>query len=213
MASTSPGSGSTAGTAALSAASADANNGVIIGVGECLVFVRSVFGLSSSYPTAADAWNAIPSPEQITTGTPPAGVPVYWTGGESGDGHVALSAGDGNVYSTDFGPNGYVGDGRVRETTIDVINEDKDLHYAGWSPNIGTISVNSGALGTVYNTQGTGETTVSGTAPTSSGSSISAGDFLTPITNIFQWFEGGLERIALFVGGILILLVVLHKAA
>lgn len=58
--------------------------------------------------SAIDGWKA--ARVKVATSNPhaiPAGVPIYWTGGK--DGHAAVSAGNGHMYSTDLPSTGRVG--------------------------------------------------------------------------------------------------------
>lgn len=106
---------------------------------ECAKLVRTGYGISASAwgktkTTAAGAWGAVPKADRHGWYNPPVGVPVFWTGGSTGAGHVALADGQGNVWTNDFGPNGYVGDGRVRLVPISsIVKHDSALKYVGWS--------------------------------------------------------------------------------
>lgn len=216
MGNLSPGQGTSTDAAVQSVqqAAAMANNGVLFGVGTCLAFVRSVLGFATdpvtasdgAAPTAADAWNQVPQAERFGDANPPAGVPVYWLGGSQGDGHVALSAGNGQVYSTDFGPNGYVGDGRVHLTSIAIINGDSSLHYQGWSPYLGDTSASNG------NYSGGGVTTPQTTTSTS-GPSLSlggiAGTLLSPFSALFSAAGKGLARVGYGIVGLIVVLAAL----
>jgi hypothetical protein len=86
-------------------------------------------------------WNAIAAPQHLgisdanagwaatrnrhSSLTPPAGVPVYWAGGNHG--HVALSVGGGRVRSTDYPHRGTVGEVGIAELT-----RVWHLTYRGW---------------------------------------------------------------------------------
>lgn len=219
-----PGNGTTSSSQAINIASSEANNGFLSGVGTCLMWVRETFGFTTdpvqgNPPTAAEGWAQVPAGQKHTDTDPPAGVPVYWTGGSSGDGHVAISAGGGNLYSTDFGPNGYIGDGRVHATTIDVINRDTALKYAGWAPYIGASPISSaGNYGTAQSTPGTGETVATSSGSTSSSGSSSGllsgigGALTAPFTSLFSALSQGVERIAYGLVGLVLLLMALHQA-
>lgn len=98
-------------------------------VGRCDQFVAEMWGHSQSgYATAVDNWNASPDKHQgaASDGTAPAGALVYWGGGA---GHVALSAGDGTVWSTDIG-----GPGTVTRVPWNEISEKWGKPYLGWAP-------------------------------------------------------------------------------
>lgn len=98
-------------------------------VGMCDQFVAQMWGQSGSgYATAVDNWNASPDKHQgaAAAGTAPAGALVYWGGGA---GHVALSNGDGTVWSTDIG-----GAGTVTRVPWNEISEKWGKPYLGWAP-------------------------------------------------------------------------------
>jgi hypothetical protein len=96
-------------------------------VGMCDNFVANMYGFSSSgYATALANWNATPAnlkhPGDMQA---PAGALMYWGGG---DGHVALSTGDGNIVSTDIG-----GNGTVTTAPASAITSKWGKSYLGWS--------------------------------------------------------------------------------
>jgi len=92
---------------------------------KCDHFVGAAYGLNASgYTTAAAHWAGIPAGYK-GSGTPPAGALVFWHTGP--DGHVALSAGGGQVWSTDF-----VRDGHVDLTHVSDITKHWG-GYLGWS--------------------------------------------------------------------------------
>ncbi|GMA26217.1 hypothetical protein GCM10025864_39760 [Luteimicrobium album] len=67
----------------------------------CLAFVRTAYGVASKYGRAVDAWNA--AQHKHKTSDPkaiPAGVPVFMQG-KNPAGHVAISLGGGQCYTTD----------------------------------------------------------------------------------------------------------------
>lgn len=75
-------------------------------LGSCLQAVRTAFDLAANghEPTASSAWTYEGGAAGLNTHTviaAPANVPVFWTGGSHGYGHVAISDGKGNVWSTD----------------------------------------------------------------------------------------------------------------
>lgn len=82
----------------------------------CQKFVRMALGAGGGFPSAITAWkgakykHGISNPNQV-----PAGVPVYWSGGQYG--HVALSTGGGRIISTDFPKRGYIGTGTISGLT------------------------------------------------------------------------------------------------
>lgn len=107
--------------------------------GLCASLVRNSYGISvtawgSGTRTAAAAWHAVPGKLQHGWYNPPVGVPVFWVGGKTGAGHVAVADGNGNCWSSDFSASGYVDDGKVRLVPIASISaHDPALKYVGWA--------------------------------------------------------------------------------
>jgi hypothetical protein len=109
--------------------------------GQCLHFVWRCLDGQHKYglPDANAAFRA--SKHLHTTGTPPAGVPVYFLGSKHG--HVALSVGGGRIRSTDWPSSG-----RISEVRISELAKAWGRRYAGWAgdmaghkiPGIGTAS-------------------------------------------------------------------------
>lgn len=69
-------------------------------VGMCDNFVANMFGYQNSgFVTAVDHWQATPSADKHPGDmAAPAGALMFWGGGQ---GHVAISDGQGNIYTTD----------------------------------------------------------------------------------------------------------------
>lgn len=110
--------------------------------GMCDNFVANMFGLQNSgYTTAAVHWNSIPSQYQHPgDGNPPAGALVFWGGGA---GHVAISDGNGYVYSTDQPSQGNVG-----HVPLSAITQGWGKPYLGWAdPYFGGQVVGVGPVG------------------------------------------------------------------
>jgi hypothetical protein len=118
---------------ALAYAHSQSQRGTYWGIGYCLKFVHSCFNAGARYGTASIAYSHT---RYRHTSTPPAGVPVWWTGGSHGYGHVAMSAGGGYVYSTDV-----YRAGRVDRARISHITSAWGLHYRGWSEDINGVRV------------------------------------------------------------------------
>lgn len=71
--------------------------------------------------------------DRRTTGVPPAGAVVLWTGGSNGDGHIAVSAGGGDCWTVDW-----VTGLHQTKVAIAAINRSwTGLHYRGWATNYG----------------------------------------------------------------------------
>ena len=94
--------------------------------GQCLHFVWRCLDGQHKYglPDANAAFRA--SRHLSTTGTPPAGVPVYFLGSKHG--HVALSVGGGRIRSTDWPSRN-----RIGEVEISVLAKAWGRRYAGWA--------------------------------------------------------------------------------
>jgi hypothetical protein len=116
-----------------SAATAWANRVATFRSGYCLSFARQCFSVAPRYGTAAIAWA---NTRYRHTSTPPAAVPVWWTGGSRGYGHVAFSLGGGSLRSTD-----YPSRGRVGRVSIGTLNRIWGQRYRGWSEDINGVRV------------------------------------------------------------------------
>lgn len=105
--------------------------------GYCLQWVRSCFNVGSLYYDAAEGWDRARYKHRVNHGKAvPRGVPVWWTGGSSGHGHIALSVGDGYCLSTDAG-----GAGKVAKVSIDDLTRRWGIHLVGWSEDINAVRV------------------------------------------------------------------------
>lgn len=103
--------------------------------GYCLKETREAYGVGSLYADAAEAWQYALGKHPGDT-TPPYGAPVYWTGGSSGYGHIAIYVGDGNVRSSDAGGAGVMG-----TKPIDWFRSAWGLPYAGWAESVNGIYI------------------------------------------------------------------------
>jgi len=92
------------------------DKGTDVGVGTCLHTCRLAWGLPGGITDAASQWRAIPAAYQ-KHGPAPLGAPVFWTGGTHGYGHIAISDGNGSVWTTDIPTSSRVGHVRV-ETVV-----------------------------------------------------------------------------------------------
>lgn len=95
--------------------------------GYCLMFTRTCLGIPAVHPDADAAWNS--AEKRHSTGTPPAGAPVFWAVGEHG--HVALSDGKGNVWSNDI-----LRRGRIDLVAISTITNRWNARYRGWAEDL-----------------------------------------------------------------------------
>ncbi|HEX3612691.1 MAG TPA: hypothetical protein VHU88_13475 [Sporichthyaceae bacterium] len=96
----------------------------------CLSFVRTRYHLPRRQHSAYRAWRAAHHKHRHDR-RPPAGVPVFWSGGSHHLGHVAISLGHGWIITTDLPRTGHVT--RVRLSTI---HRRWGLHYLGWTEDL-----------------------------------------------------------------------------
>lgn len=88
------------------------------GIGMCLKTVRQYYGVPSGIPTAAASYYKSAHKRGVRSGREvPRGVPVYWTGGSRGAGHIAISVGGGLCLSTDWKRAGKVDYARIDDIT------------------------------------------------------------------------------------------------
>lgn len=110
--------------------------------GKCLNYVSNVltngrmlsyYGKSAAY--AIEAWRK--AQHAHTDRNPPAGVPVYFSPGANGYGHIAISLGGGRIRSTDW-PYATRRDtmAPVGETTIAGLERAWGRKYLGWSEDL-----------------------------------------------------------------------------
>ena len=120
--------------------------------GMCLKYVHVWLEIPAMYASAAEAWMRARD-KHPGDQTAPAGVPVFWTGGSQGYGHIALSVGGGKCRSTDV-PSA----GRVATVEIDWITEHWGQKYMGWTEDLNGVTIpyadrtlpNDAASGIVY---------------------------------------------------------------
>lgn len=121
---------------ALATAHADMVNDTELGEGMCLKNVRLWLEVAAEYPTAIAAFKGAGNLDQHSWYNPPAGVPVFWSGGSTGAGHVALADGLGNVYSTDI-----LRKGKCDLVPIATIHARWGLTYQGWTETLNSVVV------------------------------------------------------------------------
>lgn len=151
-------------------------------IGMCDNFVANMYGYDSSgYTTAVRNWQATPGNlKHSGDWNAPAGSLMFWGGGSTGAGHVALSLGNGSIISTDATGPGVVGQIPARTPT------DKWGHpYLGWA-----YPYFQGGQATSQLGQWTGSTSandISYNATQISADSITKG-FFTGISSVFSGF-------------------------
>lgn len=109
--------------------------GIPGGAGWCKRETRSAYGVPSDGSSdASEAWRRT---KHRHTGTaPPRGAIVWWTGGRSGHGHVAISLGDGRIRTTDLPTSGRWGTAQLSDPV-----RLWGLRYEGWSEDIDGVRV------------------------------------------------------------------------
>lgn len=118
------------------------------GAGLCLMTVRQYYGVGAGVPTAAASWAMSDHKRRVASGVDcPRGTPVYWTGGSHGAGHIAISTGGGNCFSTDWKEAG-----RIDRARIDDITSHWGLNFQGYSFEVNGVQVwkPAGPIGTVH---------------------------------------------------------------
>lgn len=132
-----PGNAPRNGAEAIAQARTWSNNGHYVGVGYCLKTVREYYGVGAKYPDAAGSWQHAAHKRRVGGGRDvPRGVPVYWTGGSAGHGHIAISIGGGLCYSTDWKRSG-----RIDIASIDEITRRWGLHLEGYAWEVNDVVV------------------------------------------------------------------------
>lgn len=107
--------------------------GTLTTPGMCLRWTRTQYGIAGGTPDATTAWR---NTRKRGTGRPPAGVPVFWTGGSHGFGHVAISDGEGYVIGTDAPTRG-----RIGRASIEWITNVWGLTYGGWADDLNGVTI------------------------------------------------------------------------
>lgn len=98
--------------------------------GMCGQFCAAMYGYSASgYASAYVQWQQTPDRlRHVSTGVPPAGSLVFWSGGPGAHGHVAVADGTGRVWSIDI-----LGSGTVGRVSQSLISSRWGLPYLGWT--------------------------------------------------------------------------------
>lgn len=123
--------------AAIAVAREQSQNGPQYGVGECLMRVRGCYAVAAKYPDAATAWRNTKKPHPVPADANiPRGVPIWWTGGSKGFGHVAIATGDGQCWSTDIRR-----PGMFDKVPISEIHAEWGMPFEGWSEDINDVTV------------------------------------------------------------------------
>jgi hypothetical protein len=110
--------------------------------GMCLREVRECYGVGPLALDAAGAWAAAEHKHRERDLEKfPRGVPVFWTGGSHGHGHVAIATGyDAMCWSTDIRRPGY-----FDHVPIEEISDKWGLKLVGWTEDLNGVQVYSAA--------------------------------------------------------------------
>lgn len=106
--------------------------------GMCLRMVRECYGIGPVFADAAGAWRGA-THKHGPDSPAPRGFPVFWTGGSSGHGHVAIATGDGRCWSTDI-----LRPGMFDLVPISLIHTRWGLTYVGWSQDLNGVTITHG---------------------------------------------------------------------
>lgn len=107
--------------------------------GMCLREVRECYAVAALYPDAATAWHQAERKHRETDPRKiPRGVPVFWTGGSGGFGHVAIATGwsMGRCWSTDI-----LRPGWFDKVPIELIGSKWDMRLVGWTEDLNGVRV------------------------------------------------------------------------
>lgn len=107
-------------------------------IGHCLREVRECLAVPQRYGTAQEAADHVARMHrEPNLSLIPRGVPIWWSGGSQGAGHVALSTGFlSKCFSTDILRTGY-----FDRVDIALIHQKWGLTYLGWSEDINGVTV------------------------------------------------------------------------
>lgn len=111
-------------------------SGLYFGVGQCLATTRKYWNVGAKYPDASTSYYAADHKRYVAPHDVPRGAPVWWTGGGSGHGHVAISVGGGYCLSTDWKR-----PGKIDYAKISDITSHWGLRYRGYSQEINDVVV------------------------------------------------------------------------
>jgi hypothetical protein len=113
----------------------NARRSVTCAPGMCLMYTRTWLEIPSGSYSAADAWHDSQHKHRGDI-SPPKGVPIMWTGGSRGFGHIGLSVGHGRFRGTDMP---YTGG--VSEQSILWVGQHWGQKYEGWTEDLNGILI------------------------------------------------------------------------
>jgi hypothetical protein len=110
--------------------------------GMCLQYVRQAFGLPLRYGSATEAWEKSTSPHRDRNFPKGVWFPVWWALDKNVNGHVALVAPDGRVYSTsNLNPNPVKVHPNLADVEAYYARYNMTLTYRGWSEDVAGFPV------------------------------------------------------------------------
>lgn len=109
-------------------------------VGMCLQYTRTWLEIPSANPDAIAAWNTAKrkhvNGRDKDAQSPPRGAPVFWAGGSSGHGHIALAVSNSFGRSTDTKSSG-----KVSTADGDWWRLTWGLRYLGWTEDLNGVDI------------------------------------------------------------------------
>lgn len=105
--------------------------------GMCLREVRECYAVGPEAASAAQAWEYAEHKHRETDPRKiPRGAPVFWTGGSQGFGHIAISTGFRQCWSTDILRSGY-----FDRVPIELIGQRWGMRLVGWTEDLNGVRV------------------------------------------------------------------------
>lgn len=115
------------------AAVANARDWTTCDPGMCLKIVRTWWEVPSSASDAQGAWDAAKD-KHPGDKEPPLGAPIFWKGGSSGHGHIAIYVGGPELRSTDC-----TATGKVSDAHGSWVKQTWGLTYLGWTGDLNGV--------------------------------------------------------------------------
>lgn len=104
--------------------------------GRCLSYVRTAFDVAGKYATATEGWQGA-AYKHANDRNPPRAVPLWFHSSVTSAGHVAISLGDGQLW-TDGWPTNTKKNG---QTSIAGLEQSWKATYLGWSEDINGVRI------------------------------------------------------------------------
>lgn len=107
--------------------------------GMCLKYTRTWLEIGSGASDAKGAWDA--AQKKHTDRNPKRGAPVFWSGGSSGHGHIALGTSNQSDPSSKIRTTDAPGSGSVSTQDLAWVENNWGLHYLGWTEDLNGIAI------------------------------------------------------------------------